>query len=45
MAIQIKSAAEIDKMRTSGIALRKVHDAVKAAVRPGASTMDLEHAA
>ena len=26
MAIQIKSAAEIEKMRTSGIALRKVHD-------------------
>ena len=45
MAIQIKSAAEIEKMRTSGIALRKVHDAVKAAVRPGATTMDLENAA
>jgi methionyl aminopeptidase len=45
MAIQIKSAAEIDKMRTSGIALRKVHDAVKAVVRVGATTMDLENAA
>jgi methionyl aminopeptidase len=45
MAIQIKSAAEIDKMRTSGIALRKVHDAVKAVVCVGASTMDLENAA
>jgi methionyl aminopeptidase len=45
MAIQIKSAAEIQKMRTSGIALRKVHDAVKAVVRPGATTMDLENAA
>ena len=45
MAIQIKSAAEIEKMRASGIALRKVHDAVKAAVRPGATTMDLENAA
>ena len=45
MAIQIKSAAEIEKMRTSGIALRKVHDAVKAAVRVGATTMDLENAA
>jgi methionyl aminopeptidase len=32
-------------MRTSGIALRKVHDAVKAAVRVGATTMDLENAA
>jgi methionyl aminopeptidase len=45
MAIQIKSAAEIEKMRTSGIALRQVHDAVKAAVRVGATTMDLENAA
>ncbi len=32
-------------MRTSGIALRKVHDAVKSAVRVGATTMDLERAA
>jgi methionyl aminopeptidase len=45
MAIQIKSAAEIEKMRVSGIALRKVHNAVKAAVKPGATTMDLENAA
>ena len=45
MAIQIKSSSEIEKMRASGIALRKVHEAVKAAVRIGASTMDLERAA
>jgi methionyl aminopeptidase len=45
MAIMIKSAAEIEKMRISGIALRKVHDTVRAAVRVGATTMDLEHAA
>jgi methionyl aminopeptidase len=45
MAILIKSAAEIEKMRISGIALRKVHDAVKSAVRVGATTMDLERAA
>ena len=45
MAILIKSAAEIDKMRTSGIALRQVHEAVRGAVRVGASTMDLERAA
>jgi len=32
-------------MRISGIALRKVHEAVKAAVRVGATTMDLERAA
>ena len=45
MAIMLKSAAEIEKMRISGIALRKVHDAVKAAVCVGATTMDLERAA
>ena len=45
MAILIKSAAEIEKMRISGIALRHVHDAVKAVVRVGATTMDLERAA
>ena len=45
MAILIKSAAEIEKMRTSGIALRQVHEAVRSAVRVGASTMDLERAA
>src|SRR6202789_4214131 len=45
MAILIKSAAEIQKMRISGMALRKVHEAVKGAVRVGATTMDLERAA
>jgi methionyl aminopeptidase len=45
MAILVKSEAEIEKMRISGIALRKVHDAVKSAVRVGATTMDLERAA
>ncbi len=45
MAILIKSAAEIAKMRASGEALRQVHDAVKACVRVGATTMDLERAA
>lgn len=45
MAIMIKSAAEIEKMRISGIALRKVHDVVRQAVRAGATTMDLERAA
>ena len=45
MSILIKSASEIEKMRTSGIALRKVHDAVKAAVHVGATTMDLENVA
>jgi methionyl aminopeptidase len=45
MAILIKTAAEIDKMRRSGEALRKVHDAVRPLVVAGASTMDLEYAA
>jgi methionyl aminopeptidase len=45
MAILIKSEVEIEKMRISGIALRKVHEAVKSAVRVGATTMDLERAA
>lgn len=45
MAILIKSAAEIERMRRSGRALRQVHDAVKAWVRVGASTMELERAA
>ncbi len=45
MAILIKSAAEIEKMRASGAALRQVHEAVKAVVREGATTMDLERAA
>jgi methionyl aminopeptidase len=45
MAILIKSVAEIEKMRRSGIALRQVHEAVGAVVRPGASTMDLERVA
>jgi methionyl aminopeptidase len=45
MAILIKTTAEIDKMRRSGEALRKVHEAVRPLVVAGASTMDLENAA
>ena len=45
MPVFIKTAAEIDKMRRSGEALRRVHDAVAPLVVPGASTMDLENAA
>lgn len=45
MAILIKTAAEIDKMRRSGEVLRQVHDAVRPLVVAGASTMDLEDAA
>ena len=45
MAIMIKSPAEIQAMRRSGEALRKVHDAVRSVVAAGATTMDLERAA
>ncbi|MGI4757028.1 MAG: type I methionyl aminopeptidase [Janthinobacterium lividum] len=45
MAIAIKTPQEIEKMRASGSILRKVHEAVGAAVKPGATTMDLERIA
>lgn len=45
MAIQIKTAGEIQKMRASGRILRQVHAAIAPVVRPGATTMDLEDAA
>lgn len=45
MAIAIKSAQEIEKMRKSGKILRQVHDAIREAVKPGATTMDLERVA
>ena len=45
MPVFIKTIAEIEKMRTSGIALRTVHDAIAPHVVPGASTMDLERIA
>jgi len=45
MAIMIKSPQEIEKMRISGIALRKVHDTIAPHVKAGASTMDLEEIA
>ena len=45
MAIQIKTTAEIERMRASGRVLRQVHEAIAQVVRPGATTMDLEMAA
>ena len=45
MAILIKSPAEIEKMRISGMALRQVHNAIAPFVKPGATTMDLENIA
>lgn len=43
--INCKSHAELEKMRRSGQILRQVHEAVRAAVKPGATTMDLERVA
>jgi methionyl aminopeptidase len=45
MAILIKTAAEIEKMRISGAILRQVHNTIAPHVLPGASTMDLERIA
>ena len=45
MAIVCKSTAEIERMRNSGRIVREVLDHVRALVRPGATTMDLERAA
>jgi methionyl aminopeptidase len=45
MAIFLKTAAEIDKMRRSGEVLRQVHEAIAPVVQPGATTMDLENVA
>lgn len=45
MAIVCKSAGELEKMRRSGHMVRQVLDAVRAAVAPGVSTMDLERVA
>ncbi len=45
MAILIKTSAEIETMRASGRILRQVHNAIAAAVKPGATTMDLEEIA
>jgi methionyl aminopeptidase len=45
MAIVCKSAAEIEKMRRSGHLVREILDALRAAVKPGVSTMDLERIA
>jgi methionyl aminopeptidase len=43
--INCKSHAELEKMRRSGQILRQVHEVVRSAVKPGATTMDLEHVA
>ena len=45
MAIVCKSPSELDKMRASGRIVRQVLDTVRAMVKPGVATMDLERAA
>jgi methionyl aminopeptidase len=45
MSIVCKSVSEIDKMRRSGHIVRQVLEAVREAVAPGVSTMDLERVA
>ncbi len=45
MAITIRTPQEIDKMRRSGQVVREVLEHVRKAVKPGASTLDLEQAA
>ena len=45
MAVVCKSANEIEKMRASGRIVRQVLDAVREAVAPGVTTMELERVA
>lgn len=45
MAITIRTPQEIEKMRRSGQVVREVLECVRKAVKPGASTLDLERAA
>lgn len=45
MAITIRTPREIEKMRRSGQVVREVLEHVRKAVKPGASTLDLEQAA
>src|SRR5690242_5230854 len=45
MAVNHKSADDIEKMRRSGLILKQVLNAVQQAVAPGVNTMDLERVA
>src|ERR1700724_4873433 len=42
MAITLRSAEELEKMRRAGLAVHQVLTALRDAVRPGLTTMDLE---
>jgi len=45
MAIVCKSPSELEKMRAAGHIVRQVLDSVRAMVKPGVTTMDMERAA
>jgi methionyl aminopeptidase len=45
LAVILKSAREIEKMRVAGLVVRQVLDHVREQVKPGATTMDLDQAA
>jgi len=45
VAVILKSAREVEHMRRAGKVVRQVLDTVREAVRPGATTLDLENAA
>ncbi len=45
MAVVLKSSKEIEKMRRAGQVVREVLELVRAEVKPGATTLDLERAA
>jgi len=45
VAVVIKSSQEIEKMRRAGQVVREVLELVRAKVKPGATTLDLERAA
>ena len=45
MAVILKSAREVEHMRRAGKVVRQVLDTVRDAVKPGATTLDLENAA
>lgn len=45
MAVVLKSASEIEKMRRAGKIVREVLELVRSLVKPGATTLDLENAA
>jgi methionyl aminopeptidase len=45
VAVIVKSSQEIEKMRRAGRVVREVLESVRGRVKPGATTLDLEHAA